>query len=150
MRLFIGLFFFVFLLQSCKKSGCTNPLASNFDKKADFENNTCTFLSDPYKGSWMGNETCASGSQSEYEVVIEQHPTEKNKVVINYFSFFSLEIIADFNENTLTIPEQTASSPFSTYTLQGSGQLNGTTLTINYSINSSSVQEICQLILNKN
>lgn len=150
MRILVLLIISAFLIHSCKKNGCTNPLASNFDKKADFENNTCTFLSDPYKGSWIGNETCASGNQAEYEIVIEQHPTEKNKVIITYFSSFSLEVTADFTENTLTIPEQTASSPFSTYTLQGNGQLNGTILTINYSINGSSVQEICQLILNKN
>lgn len=143
------LVFIVVLNFSCKKNGCIDPLASNFDKKADIQNNSCTYLSDPYTGNWSGKDSCSSGNESIIEVVIEKHPTDKTKIILNYFSAFALEVEANFDGNTLTIPEQTSQTPFSSYSLQGNGQLNGNSLTINYSLNSSSLQEICQLILNK-
>lgn len=137
-------------INACKKNGCTDPMASNYDKKADIQNNSCVYLSDPYTGSWSGKDSCLSGNEADIEVVVEKHPTEKTKIVINYFSVYALEVFADFNGNTLTIPQQDSQTPFSTFSLQGNGQLNGNILTINYSLNSSSIQEICQLILVKN
>lgn len=135
---------------SCQKNGCTDSLASNYDKKADIQNNSCVYLSDPYTGNWAGKDSCLSGTETVIDVVIEKHPTEKTKLILNYFSAFALEVQADFEGNTLTIPEQISQSPFLSFSLQGNGQLNGNILTINYSLNSSSTQEICQLILNKN
>jgi hypothetical protein len=43
MKLFFILLSSFAILTACKKEGCTDNLAENFDKEAEKENNTCTY-----------------------------------------------------------------------------------------------------------
>ena len=49
---YITLLFVSLLLLSCKKEGCTNELATNYDSKAKEEDCSCTFLVDEMEGTF--------------------------------------------------------------------------------------------------
>ena len=43
MNIIIATFSLAMIFTACKKDGCTDPVATNYDKKANVENNSCIY-----------------------------------------------------------------------------------------------------------
>lgn len=76
---FSGIFF---SNTGCKREGCTDPNALNYDSKAKSDDGSCTYTITPTgKDEYVGSESCKSCHSSIYEKFIKSgHPYKLNKV----------------------------------------------------------------------
>jgi len=117
-------------LQSCAKKGCTDPTADNYDADAEKDDDSCT---DP-RPKFVGNYNVTEPGSVTYSMTISNSSTSDRGIIVS--TNFGFPGVAAFNLNatvsqaTMTIASQTAAGA----TIQGSGNIAGNTLTINYSI----------------
>jgi len=117
-------------LQSCAKKGCTDPTADNFDSEAEKDDETCE---DP-RPKFVGSYNVTEAGSVTYSLNISTSSSSERGIILS--TNFGFPGVAAFNLNatvsqaTMTMASQTAAGA----TIQGSGNIAGNTLTINYSI----------------
>jgi len=168
LKSFTGIFALALLmvaLPSCKKEGCTNPiadnydsdakdddgtcifkgctdmLADNYDSLANEENGSCIYPSEQFLGNFDGTDACGTETES-YFMNISAVAGDVTKVSLNDF--------AGWDENV----QATATNSGGSYllnindtqggkTFDGSGALNGSSLIINYTVTDDTGELTC-------
>jgi len=131
-------------LQSCKKEGCTDSAANNYDEKADEDDGSCTYDRDAFIGSFSSQEACNSGNFS-YTMTIANSSTSKAAIILNNLGDFGQAVTGTVTGTSLTIASQTITVQGTAVTISGTGALNGNTLTINYTASVAGVADSCTI-----
>lgn len=115
-------------MSSCKKKGCIDSYAENFDSEAKKDDGSCTFLSDKLLGSYSVNSNCYYGGTTNYTMnVIEG--SNKGEIILQGLDD-SIDIKATINGTQFTFGENKAG-----ITYEGSGYLVGSNqITINMDV----------------
>lgn len=119
---------------SCGKKGCTDPNATNYDVDATEDDNSCTFDSDKFVGTYLVDEICNPGpiNTNNISFSVAQGTANKATVTLTNWGNFgnSVVLTGTVSGNILTLdPNQQFTV---TYT-GGSSQINisSGTLTLN-------------------
>jgi hypothetical protein len=140
-------------LTSCKTEGCTDPTATNYDEKADTDDGSCTFERDLFLGTYNNIiETCSGiDPSSPYSITISASSSNTVSVNISNFGNASVTVDGTVSGTSLSIPSQTFTDSFGTFTLAGNGSTNasGTTLTMTYSYIQDGVTSSCSFTASK-
>ena len=122
----------------CKKDGCTNQYAENYDSDADNDDGSCTLEREKFIGSYTAIETCGNGTDS-YTFTIAQSSAGDNKVIIgNLFDLNSEEGITNssipgtIDGSTITIDSELDSA--SGVVFDGSGTLTDDKLDLSFAV----------------
>jgi hypothetical protein len=144
--LFFGIAIALTTVTSCKKEkeGCTDSMANNYSSDAKKDNGTCKFDRDAIIGNYLtnGTENCGgtSYSYSDLLISITASSTAKNKVLLNFEGdIFTCTI----SGTSITIENKSEGG----FNYSGSGQVNGTVLTLNMTVYDVAADETCILNL---
>jgi hypothetical protein len=115
-------------LTSCKKKGCTDTLAENYDSKAKKDDGSCTYAATDFLGTYNSSKTCSYEPNSTFTMTIKEGPS-KNEILISNFGDFGLTLKATVNGNNLTFKDNDVDA-----TYEGTGYLVGNNLTLNFEV----------------
>lgn len=133
---------------SCKKKGCTDSYAENYNTEAEKDDESCTFLSDKLIGTYTVNQECYYGGQTSYTMTVVAG-NNKGEIILQGLND-DVDVKATISGTNFTFNEDKAG-----ITYEGSGYLIGTTgMTINMEICETyyypcSDPESCTLTCNK-
>lgn len=121
-------------IMSCKKEGCTDSAAINYDAEAKKDDGSCIFPQpdprDPYLGSFLVTDTLYMfGSFSEavtYTLQVTTGGTSADTIQLNNLWNDGSNYIAIMNGSSFTIPSQQVSGP---YYATGSGNFTNDVIT---------------------
>lgn len=122
---------------SCGKKGCTDAEATNYDADATEDDASCAFLRDQYLGTYNMTDNCTSVTSGPftYVMTIEEGSGSKLKInLVRLSDYTSLSCEATVTTSGFTITNYTYTSGGSTFVFNGAGTLNGSSLTIGYTI----------------
>ncbi len=120
------LFVAVFGLSACKKEGCTDSMAENYDAEAEENDNSCTYARTKFLGDYSANQSCVYEGNSNFSMSVSVGPN-MDEVMLNNFGNWGINIRAKINGGNITFKEEQNG-----ITYEGSGYINGNTMTINY------------------
>ncbi|MBL7898430.1 MAG: hypothetical protein JNJ99_07835 [Crocinitomicaceae bacterium] len=131
--LLVGIILFG-LSTSCKKEGCTDSTATNFDADAKKDDGSCIFPEpdprDPYLGNYLVTDTLyLFGSFSEavtYTLQVTTGGTSADTIYLNNLWNDGSNYFAIMAGNNFTIPSQQVSGP---YYATGSGNFTSNVIT---------------------
>lgn len=127
----------------CKKEGCTDTDANNYDEKADTDDGTCTYDSEKFIGVYTSTSPCVAGGS--WNTTISASSSSKTKVVVTNIGGLgsSATATADIDGSTIKINSQSViDSDGDSWTVSStSGTLSGTSinLTITYTFGVSNL-----------
>lgn len=126
---------------SCLNGGtCANGTC---DCDAGFEGSDCgTQMRTKFIAAYSVTESCTSGNFS-YDISIVTSASGVSNVIINNFGGYGITATGTVNGKTLTIPNATADVQGVSVSYQGTGQINGNILTMNYSVSAGGTSDPC-------
>jgi len=99
---------------SCSREGCTDPSASNYSDKAESDDGTCRYESDPFRGRWTISDSIDTNGELTFDEVrtlnVEINSLNRSKVTFffqNADGTRSDTLDANATPNTLSVPLQT-------------------------------------------
>jgi hypothetical protein len=130
----------------CKKEGCTDATATNYDEKADEDDGTCTYERDALIGSFTVSGTLAcgvtgGGTVSGSALTITASTASTSKIVV---SVFGVSLTCTVAGTSFTIDNQTVSG----FDYTGNGNVNGNTINLTINEFDVSIPETCFYTLN--
>ncbi|MCX7767954.1 MAG: hypothetical protein N2110_02900 [Flavobacteriales bacterium] len=130
-------------LTSCSKTkGCKVEKDDKYDPSADEADNTkCdpTGTVNKFVGIYNGSESCTSGNDT-YSLEIEAGTSEYTIKIKNLYNAGATFVInANVSQKNITIPNQTVSG----ITVNGSGSLNGNSLSLTFSLSGAAGSDNC-------
>lgn len=135
--LFIG----VAGLSSCKKEGCTDAIATNYDEDADEDDGTCEYVSDKFVGTYIMSETVTPPTGDPYSInytlTIERDASNGADVRLKRLSDFSSADVlgvVSATGTTINITNGQVISGSNTFEINGSLSLSNGTLTSVYTV----------------
>lgn len=138
---------------SCIIKGCMDPTATNFNFKATENDGSCKFERDLFLGTYNNIiESCDNISPSApYSITISASSSNTVTVNISNFGNASVTVNGTVSGTSLSIPSQTFTDSFGTFTLAGNGSTNagGTTLTMTYSYVQDGLTSSCSFTASK-
>ncbi len=111
---------------ACKKKGCTDALAENYNVEAKKEDGSCTYQRDKFIGTYQISSKCAYDDDTTYSITITEGPTV-NDIIIQNFANESVNMKAKIVNNQIEFDDELIGIIF-----EGDGYLVGSELTINY------------------
>ncbi|MFN4124072.1 MAG: hypothetical protein ACK4GL_12310 [Flavobacteriales bacterium] len=128
--------------QSCNREGCTDPTANNFDDKAKDDDGSCTYDRDAFIGTYNATENCQSGTGT-FTMTIAASSANTVSILLNNFGDFGQAVTGTVSGTSLTVASQQINVQGTAITISGSGALNGSTLTINYTAAVGGASDSC-------
>ncbi|MCB0736033.1 MAG: hypothetical protein KDC92_00875 [Bacteroidetes bacterium] len=116
----------ILTFSSCKKEGCTNPNAQNYNADATEDDGTCTFARDAFIGNYSVSQTCVFENDTTFQIKVEAGPND-NEIVISNFFGWNANIRATVKDNEITFKEEQLETIF-----EGTGYLSGQNLILNF------------------
>ena len=120
-------------LSACKKDGCTNMDAINYDKEADYDDGSCNFQAANFVGAYNVTGT-------KVDLTFEDTTIQNYQFIISYVSETNVSIsnlgntsnvfTASIKNNQLTLPSQNKNV---VETWSGAGVISGSTINLQYS-----------------
>jgi len=114
MKLFFSILFLVITLISCDSDGCTDVYATNYESKADNDDGSCQYDSDPFAGRWEAYDSVLTFATYIAEPVktIDIRVQVVNKSKVRFFwryddGTYSDTLDGNTKPSALTIPAQT-------------------------------------------
>ncbi|UKN01970.1 hypothetical protein K6119_00380 [Paracrocinitomix mangrovi] len=122
------------LMISCKKEGCTDTTALNYNAEADVDDGTCVYPEpdprEPYLGNyWVTDSTWIFGSFSEenvYTLQVTTGGTASDTIYLNNLWNDGVAYFAIMAGTNFSIPSQQVSGP---YYAEGSGNFTNDVIT---------------------
>lgn len=115
-------------MTSCKKKGCVDTLAENFDSEAEKDDASCTYLSDKLLGTYSVDSDCYFGGATSYNMTVIEG-SNKEEIILQGLDD-SIDIKAIINGTEFTFGEDKAG-----ITYEGTGYLVGANqITINMEV----------------
>ena len=149
LSLFAYIFIFCFALSTiagCAKKACTNPKSDNYNADAKKDEGTCVPWRDKFIGSYSSVDNCATAG-STYTLTITSSSVDEDKILISDGTLsFDGEVTG---ESTANIPNQTGNESGYSYTISGSLDISGNTITMNYTFSSQGASVTCLVTGNK-
>ena len=163
--LLLSLVVIIFSIQSCKKKGCTNSSAINYDTEAKEDGGSCQILGciDPassnynpyaniddgsciiddrndFTGSWTCEENSSQLGTSSYSVTISKSASDSTAILIaNFYNLGSSnKATAIVNGNTFVINPQLVDN----LNVAGSGTLSGTQINLSYTVSAGGTDNV--------
>lgn len=106
---FLGLLF-----TSCNREGCTDPNANNYKEKAESDDGSCRYDSEPFEGLWEVTDSLLQAGIyiAEPPKTLDIRSQSLNKSRVKFFfryedGSYSDTLEAKAKPNALSIPEQT-------------------------------------------
>jgi hypothetical protein len=132
-------------LTSCGKEGCTDVAANNYDADATDDDATCTYDSDQFVGTYAMSDDCASEPNPiNYTLTITQVSSNKANILVDDLSNFgAISAEATVSGSVFTITNYAFSVGANNYTVNATGTLNGSTLSLVYGITLSGTTDNC-------
>ena len=119
-------------LSACKKEGCTNMDAINYDKEADNDDGSCNFQAANFVGTYNVTGT-------KVDLTFEDTTIQNYQFIISYVSETNVSIsnlgntsnvfTASIKNNQLTLPSQDKNV---VETWSGTGVISGSTINLQY------------------
>lgn len=100
--LFVGI---VILSISCKKEGCTDSQAENYDSDAKKDDGSCVFARDKFIGTYNVNRTCVYQANENFVITVSAGPNI-NEIIINNFSNDGVNIKATVSGSNVTFNDE--------------------------------------------
>lgn len=101
-----------------------------------------------FYGNYNVSEVCTPGGAGNYASVISAASADVTKINIANFGDTALNVSANVDGSTITVPSQTININAGTATVSGTGSISGTTITLNYAA-SGSVNFTCVATLTR-
>ena len=95
-------------------------------------------------GTYNVTEACTSGNYT-YSITVTTSSTGVTSIIINNFGDYNVNVIATVSGDNLTIANQTVGGG----TFSGSGQINGSILTITYNVTAGTSSDDCTMTCTK-
>ena len=110
---FLLLLLIVPLFSACNREGCTDVNASNYSEKAESDDGTCRYESDPFRGRWSISDSIQTNGILAFEEIrtlnVEINSLNRSKVTFffqNADGTRSDTLDANATPNTLSVPLQ--------------------------------------------
>lgn len=110
---FLVLFPFTLILSSCNREGCTDSYAANYKEKAETDDGSCRYDSDPFQGRWQMTDSLNVIGEwmpvTPRTLDIRVQTTNRSKVKFFWRyadGSYSDTLEANAKPNTLSIPVQ--------------------------------------------
>jgi len=109
----LAVIFLALTLTSCDRTGCTDPNAGNYEEKAESDDGSCRYDSEPFEGRWEITDSLLYFGQYEAEPskILDVRVQSLNRSKVKFFfkyenGTYSDTLDANAKPNTLSIPEQ--------------------------------------------
>ena len=143
MKFFFAILFLVIIMSSCDRDGCTDVYATNYESKADNDNGSCQYDSDPFAGRWEAHDSILSFATYIAEPVktIDIRVQVINRSKVRFFwryedGTYSDTLEGNTKPNALTFPEQAFQDTLiisGSFTVAGIGKIKSSYTTISNS-----------------
>lgn len=122
------------LIAGCKKEGCTDPAATNYDSKAKKNDGSCIYPEpdprEPYLGNYLVLDSMWLGGsfyqEEMYTLQVKTGSTKSDTIYLNNLWNNGAGYIAIMTGSNFSIPSQQVSGP---YYVSGSGNFNNNVIT---------------------
>jgi hypothetical protein len=135
----VMLAFVAFTGTGCKKEGCTDDTAINYDEKADEDDGSCEFERDAFIGTYeidissVCDNPIDETNENNLSMTITANNGATNLVNINIDSGL-INLVGTISGSTITIQNQSVEG----YSYSGNGTINGTVFFISFDEEDSS------------
>ncbi|MFT5819836.1 MAG: hypothetical protein ACI8ZM_001061 [Crocinitomix sp.] len=127
-KMFLFGFLIVLTTVGCKKKGCMDVLAENYDTEAKKDDASCTYLSDKMLGSYTVSQDCYYGGVTSYTMEVVAG-SNKGEIILQNLDD-NVQVKATISGTEFTFSEDKAG-----ITYEGNGYLVGSDgMTINLEI----------------
>jgi len=113
MKFFFAILFLVITVSSCDRDGCTDAFATNYESKADNDDGSCQYDSDPFAGRWEARDSILTFANYIAEPVktIDIRVQVVNKSKVRFFwryedGTYSDTLDGNTKPSALTFPAQ--------------------------------------------
>jgi len=146
MQNFLMAFALIFTLTctvGCKKDGCTNQYAENYDSDADNDDGSCTLERDKFLSTYSSLEICSGIPADGYDFIIAESSEGDNKVIVSNLFNEGGSIIATIDGANISFENElntTSSARF-----DGNGSVVDTQITLSFDVTLGNETVICSL-----
>lgn len=120
-KILVSILFCSVALMSCKREGCTDETAMNYDEKAKVEDLSCTYYGDPYIGTYVVEDSLYQPMYSSITTVYQKITivgSDESTLYLPNYQGTDDELYLEMSGSTFTIPAQEISGGL---TISGSG-----------------------------
>ena len=115
-------------LTSCKKEGCTDTVAENFNEDAKTDDGTCSYQHDAFLGNYTVDESCAFEGDRSYVIKVVEGPN-KNEIVIENLYNEGQKVKAIIVNKEATFKQDVVG-----ITYEGTAYMIGNEINVNYEV----------------